>query len=92
MQSVDSSNPTLVQDVFACWWLASGVTWETVPEQTWLLKLLQPPNLFPTSTTTPPDQQPVHDQPNAQQHKADVAQKLILVDSSRLVPAFKLQA
>ena len=80
MQSVAISNPTLLQDVFACWWLASGVTWDTVPEQIWLLKLLQPPNLFPTSTTTPPDQQPVQDQPNAQQHIADVAQKLVHAD------------
>ena len=45
MLSVASSNPTLLQDVFACWWLPCGVTWDAVPEQLWLLKLQWNPTL-----------------------------------------------
>ena len=38
-----SSNPTLPPDAFACWWRSCGVTWDAVPEQSWLLKLRRTP-------------------------------------------------
>ena len=37
--SVASSNPALPQDAFSCLWRPCGVTWDAVPEQSWLLKL-----------------------------------------------------
>ena len=41
-------NPTLQPDAFACWWRpqACGVTWDAVPKQSWLLKLLRKPIFF----------------------------------------------
>ena len=35
--------PTLPPDVFACWSLPCGVTWDAVPKQSWLLRLLLTP-------------------------------------------------
>ena len=32
-----ASDPTLPPDAFACWWHPFSVTWDAVPEQSWLL-------------------------------------------------------
>ena len=36
--------PYLTAGCVAWWWCPCGVTWHTVPEQSWLLKLLQTPS------------------------------------------------
>ena len=44
LRSVATSNPTLQPDAFACWWWRRcGVTWDAVPERSWLLKLWRTP-------------------------------------------------
>ena len=43
MLSVANSNPNLPTDALACWWRRCGVTWDAVPEQSWLLKLRRTP-------------------------------------------------
>ena len=43
MPSVTVQILPLQPDVFACWWLPCGVTWDAVPQQSWFLTLLQIP-------------------------------------------------